>query len=55
VLYIPYQLINPVNSSFAGDEDDYANWNIPNIPTSCRIALTRLLLHANTPADITGR
>ena len=34
VLYIPYQPINPVNSSFAGDEDDYANWNIPNIPAS---------------------
>jgi Flp pilus assembly protein TadG len=34
VLYIPYQLINPVNTSFAGDEDDYANWNIPNIPAS---------------------
>jgi Flp pilus assembly protein TadG len=34
VLYIPYQPINPVNTSFAGDEDDYANWNIPNIPAS---------------------
>lgn len=31
VLYIPYQTINPVNASFANDEDDYANWNIPNI------------------------
>jgi hypothetical protein len=34
VLYIPYQPINPVNSSFANDEDDYANANIPNIPAS---------------------
>jgi Flp pilus assembly protein TadG len=34
VLYIPYQPINPVNKSFANDEDDYANWNIPNIPPS---------------------
>jgi Flp pilus assembly protein TadG len=34
VLYIPYQPINPVNTSFANDEDDYANWNIPNIPAS---------------------
>ena len=34
VLYIPYQPINPVNASFAGDEDDYANNNIPNIPPS---------------------
>src|ERR1700730_7041521 len=34
VLYIPYQPINPVNTSFANDEDDYANWNSPNIPAS---------------------
>ena len=34
VLYIPYQTISPVNTSFAGDEDDYANWNIPNISNS---------------------
>jgi hypothetical protein len=34
VLYIPYVTINPVNTSFAGDEDDYANWNIPYIPKS---------------------
>ena len=36
VLYVPYQPINPVNTSFAGDEDDYANWNIPNIPASLK-------------------
>jgi Flp pilus assembly protein TadG len=34
VLYIPYVTINPVNASFAGDEDDAANANIPNIPAS---------------------
>jgi Flp pilus assembly protein TadG len=34
VLYIPYQPINPVNASFAGDEDDAANNNIPSIPGS---------------------
>ncbi len=31
VLNIPYQTINPVNTSFAGNEDTYANNNIPNI------------------------
>ncbi|WP_414642410.1 TadE/TadG family type IV pilus assembly protein [Bradyrhizobium sp.] len=34
VLYVPYVKINPVNASFANDEDDYANNNIPNIPGS---------------------
>jgi Flp pilus assembly protein TadG len=34
VLYIPYQTISPVNTSFANDEDDHANWNIPNITNS---------------------
>jgi Flp pilus assembly protein TadG len=34
VLNVPYQPINPVNSSFAGDEDDAANNNIPNIKPS---------------------
>ncbi|MGO8911461.1 MAG: TadE/TadG family type IV pilus assembly protein [Bradyrhizobium sp.] len=37
VLNVPYQPINPVNSSFANDEDDYANNNItgpPGIKTS---------------------
>jgi hypothetical protein len=46
VLYIPYQLINPVNTAFAGDEDDYANWNIPNIPAS--------LQSCASPADAGG-
>jgi Flp pilus assembly protein TadG len=34
VLYIPFVPINPVNASFANDEDDAANNNIPNIPAS---------------------
>jgi Flp pilus assembly protein TadG len=33
VLNIPYQTISPVNTSFAGNEDTYANNNIPNIAT----------------------
>lgn len=55
VLYIPYQPINPVNTSFAGDEDDYANWNIPNIPASLQnCASPGFFYTANTPADITA-
>ncbi|CCE11472.1 conserved exported hypothetical protein [Bradyrhizobium sp. STM 3843] len=55
VLYIPYQKINPVNASFAGDEDDYANNNIPNIPTSLQnCASPGFFYTANTPADITA-
>jgi Flp pilus assembly protein TadG len=55
VLYIPYQTINPVNTSFAGDEDDYANWNIPNIPASLQsCASTDFFYTANTPDDITA-
>lgn len=55
VLYIPYQPINPVNTSFANDEDDYANWNIPNIPTSLKnCASPGFFYTANTPADITA-
>jgi hypothetical protein len=54
VLYIPYQTINPVNASFAGDEDDYANWNIPGIPTSLQnCASPGFFYTANSPADIT--
>lgn len=55
VLYIPYQPINPVNTSFAGDEDDYANWNIPNIPASLQgCASPNFFFTANSPADITA-
>ncbi|CCD84763.1 conserved protein of unknown function [Bradyrhizobium sp. ORS 285] len=55
VLYIPYQPINPVNASFAGDEDDYANNNIPNIPPSLQACASPGFFYtANTPADITS-
>jgi Flp pilus assembly protein TadG len=58
VLYIPYQTINPVNASFAGDEDDAANNNIPNIPPSLQACASpadaggSYFYTANTPADI---
>jgi Flp pilus assembly protein TadG len=58
VLYIPYQTINPVNTSFAGDEDDYANANIPNIPKSLSDCASppdgggSYFYTANTPTDI---
>jgi Flp pilus assembly protein TadG len=55
VLYIPFQPINPVNASFAGDEDDAANNNIPNIPASLQAcASSGFFYTANTPADITA-
>lgn len=55
VLYIPYQKIDPVNASFANDEDDYANNNIANIPTSLQnCASPGFFYTANTPADITA-
>jgi len=53
VLYIPYQQINPVNASFANDEDDYANSNISSIPGSLQnCASPGYFYTANTPADI---
>jgi Flp pilus assembly protein TadG len=53
VLYIPYQPISPVNASFANDEDDAANDNIPNIPASLQsCASPGFFYTANTPADI---
>jgi Flp pilus assembly protein TadG len=53
VLYIPYVTVNPVNASFANDEDDYANNNIPNIPPSLQsCASTNFFYTASTPADI---
>jgi Flp pilus assembly protein TadG len=58
VLYIPYVPINPVNASFAGDEDDAANNNIPNIPPSLQDCASppdasgSYFYTANTPADI---
>ena len=54
VLYIPYQPIQNPNPSFAGDEDDYANNNIKNIPPSLQgCASPNFFFTANTPADIT--
>jgi Flp pilus assembly protein TadG len=58
VLYIPYVAIANPNPSFAGDEDDYANNNIPNIPPSLQScasppdAAGSYFYTANTPADI---
>jgi Flp pilus assembly protein TadG len=58
VLYIPYQTISPVNAAFAGDEDDYANGIIPNIPASLQGCASppdaggSYFYTANTPADI---
>ena len=53
VLYIPYQPISPVNSSFANDEDDAANNNIPNIPPSLQgCASPNFFFTASTPQDI---
>jgi Flp pilus assembly protein TadG len=46
VLYIPYEPISPVNSSFANDEDDAANNNIPYIPKS--------LQDCASPTDTSG-
>jgi Flp pilus assembly protein TadG len=55
VLYIPYQTINPVNTSFAGNEDTYANNNIANIPASLQACASPGFFYtANTPTDITN-
>jgi Flp pilus assembly protein TadG len=53
VLYIPYEKIDPVNHSFAGDEDTYANDNIPYIPASLqKCASPGFFYTANSPAEI---
>jgi Flp pilus assembly protein TadG len=55
VLYIPYQPIQNPNPSFAGDEDDYANNNIANIPAPLKAcASPGFYWTANTPTDITN-
>jgi Flp pilus assembly protein TadG len=55
VLYVPYQTISPVNSSFANDEDDAANNNIPDIPASLEsCASPGFYYTADSPADITA-
>lgn len=46
VLYIPYTPIADPNPNFANDEDDYANNNITNIPTS--------LTNCASPTDSSG-
>jgi hypothetical protein len=53
ILYVPFQPISPVNASFAGDEDDAANNNIPNIPPSLKAcASPGFFFTANAPSDI---
>ena len=53
VLYIPYETIQDPNSSFANNEDGYANSNIANIPTSLQnCASTNFFYTATTPTDI---
>jgi len=58
VLYIPYTPIANPNPSFAGDEDDAANNNIPNIPASLQACASATdssgsyFYTATTPAQI---
>ena len=53
VLYIPYQPIQNPNSSFASNEDGYANANIPNIPAALqKCASPNFFYTANSPTDI---
>ena len=55
VLYIPYQPVSPVVTSFAGNEDTYANNNIPYIPASLqKCASPGFFYTANSPTDITA-
>ncbi len=55
ILYIPYQPIQNPNSSFASNEDGYANNNIPNIPAALQAcASPNFFFIANSPADITS-
>ena len=58
VLNVPYQTINPVNSSFANDEDDYANNNIQYIKQSLQTCASppdaggSYYYEGNTPDEI---
>ncbi|NOJ41718.1 TadE/TadG family type IV pilus assembly protein [Bradyrhizobium australiense] len=55
VLYIPYEPISPVNTTFAGNEDTYANNNIPKIAPSLQACASPGFFYtANTPTDITA-
>jgi Flp pilus assembly protein TadG len=53
VLYIPYTTISDPNSSFASNEDGYANTNIQYIPASLQsCASPNFFFTANSPTDI---
>ncbi|WP_028349327.1 TadE/TadG family type IV pilus assembly protein [Bradyrhizobium murdochi] len=53
VLYIPYEKIDPVNTSFAGNEGTYANDNIKFIPASLKkCASPSFFYTASTPDEI---
>ncbi len=53
ILYIPYETIQNANSSFASNEDGYANANIANIPAALQAcASTNFFYTASTPAAI---
>ncbi len=53
ILYVPYATIPNPNPSFANDEDDAANDNIPNIPPSLvSCASPNSFYTASSPADI---
>ncbi len=55
VLYIPYQPIQNPNPNFAGNEDGYANDNIPNIPGALQNCASPTFFYtANSPADISN-
>jgi Flp pilus assembly protein TadG len=55
VLYIPYQPVSPVVTSFASNEDTYANNNIQYIPASLqKCASPGFFYTANSPSDITA-
>ena len=53
VLYIPYQPVSPVVTTFAGDEDTAANTNIQYIPASLqKCASPGFFYTANSPTEI---
>jgi Flp pilus assembly protein TadG len=55
VLYIPYQPVSPVVTTFASNEDTYANNNIQYIPASLqKCASPGFFYTANTPEEITA-
>ena len=55
VLYIPYQKIDPVNTSFASNEGTYANNNIAYIPASLqKCASPGFFYTASSPSEITA-